>query len=333
MGKGENRKLQENNDPLVVGAIGAGTILATVAAAIGGWIGYSALGINHRAKLTDALSAERRTFASTKTGVVSYYVDRTTSGRPLVLIHSINAAASAYEMRPLFEYYRSRRSVYAPDLPGFGFSDRSPRTYSPVLYVDTILDFLETQVRHGPADVVALSLSCEFAARAAFENPDLFHSLTLISPTGFGKTEGTSNGQLYNLIAFPLWSQAIYDLIVTPASLRFFLKKSFLGKVDRGLLDYAYATSHQPGARYAPLLFIGGGMFTSDIYEQAYSQLEVPTLALYDKDAFTRFDRLPQIVEQRKNWHAVRISPTSGLPHWEQRDRTIEALEPFWKSA
>src|SRR5579859_3284203 len=121
MGKGENRKLQENNDPLVVGAIGAGTILATVAAAIGGWIGYSALGINHRAKLTDALSAERRTFASTKTGVVSYYVDRTTSGRPLVLIHSINAAASAYEMRPLFEYSVHGAACTRPTCPVSAF--------------------------------------------------------------------------------------------------------------------------------------------------------------------------------------------------------------------
>lgn len=33
-----------------------------------------------------------------------------------------------------------------------------------------------------PCDVVALSLSCEFVARAAETSRDLFHSLTFISP-------------------------------------------------------------------------------------------------------------------------------------------------------
>jgi pimeloyl-ACP methyl ester carboxylesterase len=47
---------------------------------------------------------------------------------PMLLVHSVNASASAAEMAPLFDYYRQSRSVYALDLPGFGFSDRSDRT-------------------------------------------------------------------------------------------------------------------------------------------------------------------------------------------------------------
>ena len=42
-----------------------------------------------------------------------------TDTRPLLLLHSINASASAYEVKPLFEHYRQQRPVYAPDLPGF----------------------------------------------------------------------------------------------------------------------------------------------------------------------------------------------------------------------
>ena len=108
-----NKKLQETSDPLVIGAMGVGTLLATVLAAVGGWIGYSALRINHQQPLRPATDAERRTFNSPAAGTLSYYVDRRASGRPLVLIHSVNAGASSYEMMPIFEHYRNRRPVYA----------------------------------------------------------------------------------------------------------------------------------------------------------------------------------------------------------------------------
>jgi pimeloyl-ACP methyl ester carboxylesterase len=43
--------------------------------------------------------------------------------------------------------------------------------------------------RHGGStvDVLAVSLSCEFLAKAALQAPDLIRSLALVSPTGFAK--------------------------------------------------------------------------------------------------------------------------------------------------
>jgi len=63
---------------------------------------------------------------------------------PVLLVHSVNAAASAYEMKPVFERECGRRRVYAPDLPGFGCSGRGPRDYTVTLYVDALHDVLET---------------------------------------------------------------------------------------------------------------------------------------------------------------------------------------------
>jgi pimeloyl-ACP methyl ester carboxylesterase len=338
MAKGENKHLEDSGDRLVVAAQSAGAVFAAVGAAVGGWIGYSALRINHRAPLPEALNAERRMFVSPHAGRISYYVDRSSgAGTPLVLLHSINAAASAYEMRPLFEHYRHERPVYAVDLPGFGFSDRSNRAYTPRLYIDAIIEMIESQVRNGPADVIALSLTGEFAASAALERPDLFHSLTLISPSGFSAPDNENGTQkagrnstsdrLYKGFSFPLWSQAFYDLIASPLSIKYFLKKSFVGPVDTGLIDYSYATSHQPGARFAPLHFISGKLFTPDIAERVYEKLELPVVAIYDEDSFVTFERLPEVIMPRPNWHAERITPTRGLPQWEQLDATARAID------
>jgi pimeloyl-ACP methyl ester carboxylesterase len=306
------------------------------------WIGYSALGIDHDLPLPAAIAAEQRDFTSPLAGKLSYYVDPDGAGRPLVLIHSINAGASAYEMRPLFEHYRGVRPVYALDLPGFGLSDRSNRAYSPALYTAAIVDLLQLEIAaEGGVDLVALSLSAEFAARAALDRPDLVRSLALISPTGFSRpggqnaverssSQGTTD-RLYRAFSFPLWSQAFYDLLVSRPSLRYFLQRAFVGPVDRGLLEYAYLTTHRPGARYAPLYFVSGKLFSPDIREAVYERLQQPALVLYDRDANIGFNALPGFLENHLNWHTARIAPTLGLPHWEKLPETTRALDTFWE--
>jgi pimeloyl-ACP methyl ester carboxylesterase len=104
-------------------------------------------------------------------GRITFYAaapEEPAEAAPLLLVHSINAAGSAREIAPLFEHYRSRRPVYALDLPGFGLSERSDRPYTPRLMTDALHAMLgEIRRLHGavPVDALALSLSCEFLAR------------------------------------------------------------------------------------------------------------------------------------------------------------------------
>ncbi|MCO6452976.1 MAG: alpha/beta fold hydrolase [Caldilineales bacterium] len=304
--------------------------------AASGWILYSKFLIDHARLLPKAIPADLIEYHSPSAGRLGYYVDRTASGRPLALIHSLNAATSSYEMRPLFGQYRDERPVYALDLPGFGFSERTPRRYTPDLYAGAIIDFLESQVGE-PADVVALSLGCEFVARSALSRPDLFHSLTFISPSGFGS--GRRSGRIetgrgesfaYRLLSQPLWGQAIFDLIASRPSLKFFLERSFENDIAPGMLDYAFATSHQPGAHHAPLYFVSGELFTRNAVDWLYRRLELPVLVLYDQDFYVNFDLLPQ-VSAKPNWQLQRIAPTRGLPQFEMLAETAAAMDTFWQ--
>lgn len=332
--KTTRRKTEKQPEGMSSFAAGATALTSAMLGLVGGWIAYSNMGINHREMLPTAIEAERKRYLSMPEFFVNYYVDKSTTGRPLVLIHSINAGASAYEMRPLFEAYRTTRPVYALELPGFGFSERSNRTYSARMYKEVILDFLKTQVDGLPADVIALSLSSEFAAWAALEDAGLFNSLTLISPTGFTYREKQQeNGEmLHSLLSFGLWSQAFYDLLTTKPSLRYFLQQSFEGEVNAGLEDYAFYTTHQPGARYAPLYFVSGLLFNPNVYTEIYQRLMSPTLVLYDRDSHTSFDLLPDIIHEHAHWRAERITPTRGLPHFEQLAKTTAALDTFWQT-
>lgn len=326
---------------LIAAGVATGVALAPIVAGIA----YSRFGVEHAAPLPSAIEADRRTFLSPMAGHISYYADESGEGHPLLLIHSVNAGASAYEMRPLFDFYRGRRPVYAIDLPGFGFSERGDRAYSAALYATALLDLLHqinAEQKNG-ADLVALSLGCEFAARAAIARPDLIRSLALISPSGLsGRAEenrtqragATSTGRtLRSLFAVPLWSQAFYDALASRASLRYFLQRSFDGEVDPGLLDYAWATTHQPGARFAPLYFISGQLFTPNAVETLYARVTQPVLVIYDRDGFVSFDALPSLLGQHANWQARRVTPTLGLPQFERLGDTTRALRSFWSEA
>ena len=309
-------------------------IAAGAGVAAAGWIAYSHFVVNHRRELAPPVGAEPEFFPSERAGVLAYYRDTSAAGVPLVLIHSVHAAASAYEMRPLFERYREARPVYALDLPGFGFSRRTERDYSPRLYTEAVLDFLQGVLPPGqPADVVALSLGCEFAARAALARPDLFRSLAMMSPTGFSSREFSGGSEFaFRALNFPLWSQAFFDLLTTPPVIRYYLAKSFAGPVDTRLARYDYDVSHRPGARHAPLHFISGRLFTPRVRDSVYGYLTIPVEVLYERDGYVNFRRLPGFLNGHPGWHAVCIAGTRGLPHFEKLRETSRALDVFWRS-
>ena len=283
----------------------------------------------------------RRVEISGRAGRLSYYVAG--EGPPLLLIHSINAAGSAYEVKPIFEHFAGVRRVYALDLPGFGFSDRSPRTYDMPLYVAAIRDMIDVVQADGggPFDALAISLSAEFLARAATERPEAFRSLALVSPTGFDKGSADRRGPpgatrevplLYGVVAFPLWSQGLFDLLVSRRSIRYFLGKTFgSDDIDEGLAEYDYATAHQPGARYAPLAFVSGRLFSADI-RTVYERLAIPVWAPHgNRGDFTDYSETGW-AEARGNWE-LQTYDTGALPHFEVPAAFLRDYERFLDAA
>lgn len=292
--------------------------------------------------LPPALAAERRQHQG-RAGRLSYYLAGPAGGAPLLLLHSVNAAASAYEVKPVFEPMVATRRIYAPDLPGFGFSDRSARDYTIRLYVDAVhdmLDVIAADCGEQPVDVLALSLSAEFAARAAGAAPQRFRTLALVTPTGFSRlTPQTGRREasreipgLHRLVSVPLWSGGLFRLLSSRASIRFFLQRTYgSAAVDPGLIDYAYSTSHQPGAEHAPFAFLAGRLFSSDVrpvYEALRLPVWVPHATLGDFRDFSGADW----ARAKPNWRWLAM-PTGALPHFEQPDTFCAAYRAFLQSA
>ena len=308
--------------------------LATAAAV--GWLGYSGFRRRETTPLPAPFPSELEYVSSLEAGSIAIHKSNASpdgTATPVLLVHSINAAASSYEMSPLFQRIERDRTVVAMDLPGFGHSERPDIDYSPDLMAGAISSVLSTFDR--PVHVVALSLGSELAARAAITRPDRVSSLTFISPTGMGRrrrTEEVEDSFLDNLVSLRLVGQAMFDALSTDRSIHYFLGKSFAGDVDAGLAVFASLSSRQPGARHAPLAFIQGKLFTPNAMSRLYEPLLVPILVLYDEDPYTDFADLPGFIAAGEGTRrAERIPGTKGLPQFESPDLTLDALQRFWK--
>lgn len=273
-----------------------------------------------------------------RAGRLSYFVAG--DGPPLLLIHSVNAAASAYEVRPIFDRMQPTHRVYAVDLPGFGFSDRRPRDYSVRLFVDAVhdmLDVIATDAGSVPVDALALSLGAEFLARAATEVPARFRSLTLVAPTGFSRGASTVDAPagttremsgLLRALQFPFWSQTLFDLLVSRRSIRYFLRRMWGSKhIDEGLFEYCCQVAHLPDARNAPFAFVSGRLFSKDI-EHIYEAVKVPVWVPHGtRGDFEDFSQA-WTVAQRPNWRFQSFD-TGAMPHFERPEEFFPALMRF----
>ncbi|WP_375463776.1 alpha/beta fold hydrolase [uncultured Methylobacterium sp.] len=297
--------------------------------------------MRHHGVLPPALPGPRASI-ETKAGRVCLYGSAEADGVPLLLVHSINAAASAYEVRPLYLHDRPRRPVYALDLPGYGLSERARRVYTPRTMTDAIHAVAaEIRTRHGGArvDAVALSLSASYLARAVTERPDDYRALVLISPTGFdrllagrgpdGGVRGSERARA--ILDSRLLGPALFGVLVSRPSMRYFLRKTFGSKrIDEGLFDYDQLSAHQPGARHAPCCFLSGLLFPTDA-TTLYEALTLPVLMLHgQRGDFVDFRDAPRFAA-RPNW-TIRSLPTGAFPHFEDLATVTGLCDEFFAS-
>jgi len=270
-------------------------------------------------------------------GCARFY-ERTGTGVPLVLLHSFNAAASSYEMQPIFNHFAATtaRPLYALEWFGFGLSDRPPVRYSPALYQRQLRRFLSERLNE-PADLIALSLGGAYAAVLTAEAPFLVRNLALLCPTGLSRDHSASLVQraLLGLAdstgAFELF---FYRLTRRDALRRFYARQVFLegAEVPHNLVNYAFLTAHVRGAHYAPRRFIDGTLFLGPQAQHAYRRLQRPTLIIAPERGeglVQSFALLDDIAASNDTVLQVHRMPTGLWPQWEAPEALFEKLDAF----
>lgn len=273
---------------------------------------------------------EQQLFAWSQ-GSISYTA--TGTGEAIILLHGIYAGASSYEFRRIFHPLAQAFRVYAPDLPGFGNSERSMREYTPDLYVDFIKDFVK-QVAGGadqPVYIIASSLTAAFVIQAVVDRPDLFERIILIEPAGMQSLSdhpGIAQQTVGTILRMPLLGEALYNALVSRPGLRYFLSHQVYLKqnqVTDDVIDSYYATSHTQNARFAIASFVGGYLNcdVSDIFDAVAR----PVLLCWGRKAtITPLEDAEMFLDLNDNAELAIFDHSSALPHDEEPEDFVQQI-------
>ncbi len=249
---------------------------------------------------------------------------------PLVLLHSPGIGASAHEMQYLMSPLARSYRVYAPDLPGFGLSDRPGWQYSAALYSSLCQDFLRDVVKE-PATLVASGLSCNYAVAAAAGVPDLCTALVLISPLAL---RGNSRPGFPGA-DMPILKTLLYPLLSTRLG---FLLTYGRGRGEKTDFAEFYAQTHQLGAEHAVMALLAGKL-VEDASPQ-FQSLRQPMLliwgtqALEDQQAVAGLHNAAALADPARRTREVELIPEAGLAvHDEQPERVVAAIRRWQAEA
>ena len=128
-------------------------------------------------------------------------------GSPVVFIHGLGSS-SYMEWRYTLEPAAARHRVFAPDLPGYGRTEKPRARYTIPYFARFIERYIEDRGLRS-AVLVGASLGGRIALEVALEQPRLARKLVLVNSLGFGRPQLRMAQMAYGLVTLPRVGEAV----------------------------------------------------------------------------------------------------------------------------
>lgn len=255
------------------------------------------------------------------------------AGEPVLLLHSLGPGHDGEQWREVAELLAESHSVYAPDLLGWGRSQRPAIAYDDSLYVRLVSDFI-ADVIGGPATVVAAGMSAAYAIQVALDEPRKIEALALVHPSGLdldADEPDLKDALLRKALQMPVFGTGALNLYTSRQAIRLHLEKDvFLDpdQVSEADVDRHYTSSHQPGAHRALASYLAGFL---NHHNDDLERLEQPLWLAWGRGAGDA-----QVRRQLESWldrlPVAEIEVFDGvgtMPHFETPATFGERLRRF----
>ena len=128
-------------------------------------------------------------------------------GPPVLFIHGLGSSGYM-EWRFNLEPAAVRHRVYAPDLPGYGRTEK-PRVRYTIAYFASFIEHYMDDCGLAAAAIVGASLGGRIALEIALENPRLARRLVLVNALGLGRPKPQMAQMAYGLVTVPHVGEAV----------------------------------------------------------------------------------------------------------------------------
>ena len=131
-------------------------------------------------------------------------------GSPVVFIHGLGSSGYM-EWRQNLEATAASHRVFAPDLPGYGRTDKPRARYSVPYFARFVRRYIASRGL-GSAALVGASLGGRIALEVALEDPKLVRKLVLVNTLGLGRPQVSAAQLAYGLVTLPRVGEAVMNL-------------------------------------------------------------------------------------------------------------------------
>jgi len=128
-------------------------------------------------------------------------------GPAVLFIHGLGSSGYM-EWRRNLETTAARHHVLAPDLPGYGRTDKPRARYTVPFFARFITRYMRDRGLRSAA-LVGASLGGRVALEVALEHPTLVRSLVLVNTLGFGRPKVQMTQMAYGLVTVPRVGEAV----------------------------------------------------------------------------------------------------------------------------
>ncbi len=234
------------------------------------------------------------------------YLEEGNSKDSVILLHGLGGTADRW--LPIFPHLNKKFRVIAPDLIGYGLSDKPQVDYTPNLFTKTILSFLEALALEN-VFMVGTSLGGEVVAECAAVHEPKIKKIVMVAPAGIMK-KSTPVLDAYIMAALYPTHETVKSAYQMMAG-----KDSEIN--DRSVENFISSMT-KPNAK---MVFLSTllGMKNSPPLNEKLNQIKIPALLVWgSEDRMIPIDFAKDFVSSIPNCEFVTINGCGHIPYEEK---------------
>ncbi|MDE1813689.1 MAG: alpha/beta hydrolase [Thaumarchaeota archaeon] len=248
---------------------------------------------------------------------IRYLEDGSQSDPNLILLHGLGGYAERWSN--IMPHLNKKYHIFAPDIIGYGQSDKPSVDYTPEFFIKFVFDFIES-LEIKKTFIIGTSLGGQITAECAAVQNSVIEKIILISPAGIMK-KSTPTLDAYTMAALYPNKDSVknaYQMMIGPGM-----------QVSEISIERFVNNMSRPNAKMVFLSTLLGLKNAPDIFEKL-SKIDIPTLVIWGKDdKLIPFEYSHQFVSQIKNCEFVPMEGCGHSPYVEKPEKLAEIIIKF----